>query len=57
MNLRTWGGGTDTGPTPYELLLGSLAACVSATLRVYANHKQIDLTGVDVKIGFDRAAE
>ncbi len=47
-------GGTDTGPTPYEMLLGSLAACIGATLRLYANHKQIDLTGVDVELGFDR---
>ena len=48
------GCGTDTGPTPYELLLGSLAACIGATLRLYANHKGIPLTGVDVELGFDR---
>ena len=47
-------GGTDTGPTPYELLLGSLAACIGATLRLYANHKKIDLTAVDVELGFGR---
>ena len=40
-------GGTDTGPTPYELLLGSLAACIGATLRLYASHKGIPLTAVD----------
>lgn len=47
-------GGTDTGPTPYEMLLGSLAACITITLRVYADHKGIDLNGVDVTLEFDR---
>ena len=47
-------GGTDTGPTPYEILLGSLAACITITLRLYANHKGIDLEGVDVRLEFDR---
>ena len=47
-------GGTDTGPTPYEMLLGSLAACITTTLRLYADHKGIDLTGVDVTLEFDR---
>ncbi len=46
--------GTDAGPTPYELLLGSLAACITTTLRLYANHKGIDLDGVDVTLEFDR---
>ena len=47
-------GGTDTGPTPYELLLGSLAACIGATLRLYASHNGIPMTAVDVELGFDR---
>ena len=47
-------GGTDTGPTPYEMLLGSLAACITATLRLYSDHKGIDLEGVDVTLEFDR---
>ena len=47
-------GGTDTGPTPYEILLGSFAACIAVTLRLYANHKQIALAGVDVTLAFDR---
>ncbi len=46
--------GTDTGPTPYELLLGSLAACIATTLRLYANHKGIPLAGVGVHLAFDR---
>ena len=47
-------GGSDEGPNPYELLLGSLAACITITLRLYANHKGIALDGVDVDIEFDR---
>jgi uncharacterized OsmC-like protein len=47
-------GGTDLGPTPYEMLLGSLAGCIAITLRLYANHKGIDLREVGVKLEFDR---
>ena len=47
-------GGTDTGPTPYELLLGALAACIAITLRLYSDHKGIALDGVDVELKFDR---
>ncbi len=47
-------GGTDAGPTPYKMLLGSLAACITTTLRLYADHKGIDVAGVDVAREFDR---
>jgi len=32
-------GGTDAGPTPYELLLASLAGCTAMTLRMYADRR------------------
>jgi len=47
-------GGSDLGPTPYEILLGSLAACIVITLRLYANHKGIVLPEVGVRLEFDR---
>lgn len=47
-------GGADSGPTPYEFLLGSLAGCIAITLRLYATHKEIPLAGVDVELEFDR---
>lgn len=36
-------GGTDSGPNPYELLLGSLAACTCVTLALYCQHKGLVL--------------
>lgn len=48
------GGGTDQGPTPYEILIGSLAACTAITLRWYADRKGLPLDGVDVALTYDR---
>ena len=45
-------GGTDTAPTPVELLLGSLAACTAITLRMYAQRKQLPLEGLDVQVQY-----
>ena len=45
-------GGTDTAPTPVELLLGSLAACTAITLRMYAQRKQWPLESVDVQVQY-----
>ncbi len=47
-------GGTDTGPNPYELLLGSLAACTCVTLAWYCRHKGLSLESVSTTYDFSR---
>ena len=45
-------GGHDTGPAPYDFLTASLASCTMITLRMYAQHKQIDLGDFSVEVDF-----
>jgi putative redox protein len=47
-------GGTDTGPNPYELLLGSLAACACITLSMYASRKGIPVTSISARYTFEK---
>ena len=43
-------GGNDAGPGPYEYLLLGLGACTSMTLRMYAEHRQLPLQRVRVRL-------
>ncbi|MGA8258650.1 MAG: OsmC family protein [Arenicellales bacterium] len=47
-------GGSDGGPDPYDLLLMSLGACTSMTLRMYANHKDLPVENIVVRLRHDR---
>jgi putative redox protein len=43
-------GGGDTGPSPHQMLLSSLAACTTLTLRLYAQRKGWPLTDATVHV-------
>jgi putative redox protein len=47
-------GGTDTGPTPMEILLGTVGACVAVTTQAYARRKGWLLEGVSVELEMER---
>ncbi len=43
-------GGQGMGPTPYDFLIGSLGACTTMTLRMYADRKEWPLEAVRVRL-------
>lgn len=47
-------GGTDLGPSPYQLLAAGLGACTTMTIRLYADLKKIPLTHVSCDVSHDR---
>jgi len=47
-------GGLDSGPGPYDLLLASLGACTSMTVRLYAERKALPLERVTVRLTHNR---
>jgi putative redox protein len=47
-------GGTDSGPSPYDLLLAGLGACTTMTMRMYASRKGLALTRASVTLRHDK---
>lgn len=43
-------GGTNLGPSPYDLLSAALASCTTMTLKMYASHKGLDLEAATVRV-------
>lgn len=47
-------GGSNLGPSPYELLSAALASCTTMTLQMYARFKKLDLRSVTVRVIHDK---
>jgi putative redox protein len=47
-------GGSDEGPTPMEILVGTLGACIAVTTRAYAQRKNWPLEGISVEVEMER---
>ena len=49
-------GGLDSGPTPYDYLSIALGACTAMTLRLYAEHKQMQLGQIAITVRHGKVA-
>jgi putative redox protein len=49
-------GGLDSGPNPYDYLSIALGACTAMTLRIYADHKKLELGRISVEVRHGKVA-
>ena len=47
-------GGTDTGPTPYQLLTAALGACTNMTIKMYADRKGWTINRLETVLKHDK---
>ena len=47
-------GGTDRGPTPYDLLAAALGGCTTITLRMYADRKNWPVTHIETIVDHEK---
>lgn len=45
-------GGNDEGPTPTQLAISSLGACIAMTLKIYLDHKKWEFESIDCELNF-----
>jgi putative redox protein len=50
-------GGGDEGMSPYEILAASLGACTCATVRMYADRKEMSVEAIHVTLSLKRDDE
>jgi putative redox protein len=50
-------GGEDSAPSPHDYFDAALGACKALTLKLYAQKKDIPLTGVTVEVSHDSSEE
>ncbi len=49
-------GGTNSAVTPVEMAMGALGSCIAITVKLYAERKKWNLTGVEINLNFERFA-
>ncbi|PWJ44981.1 bifunctional alpha/beta hydrolase/OsmC family protein [Sediminitomix flava] len=47
-------GGKDYGPTPYDFVMAGLGSCTAITLKMYADHKKLDVEDIYVHLEHDK---
>lgn len=56
-DLPQYAGGEGTAPEPHDYFDAALGACKALTLKLYAQKKNIPLTGVTVELKHDNSQE